>query len=71
MIIVFTLYNCIELPIEIAFAWRKQFDENQISDRLDNVIDFLFLCDIFMNFRTTFFHSVTGEEIVEKDKIRK
>ena len=38
---------------------------------MDNVIDFLFFLDIVMNFRTTYFDSSTGEEIIDKKMITK
>ena len=69
LIICFSLYNCIELPLEIAFNWREQYDKNQYTDRADNIIDFMFFLDILMNFRTTYFHSQTGEEIIDKTLI--
>lgn len=36
---------------------------------LNSLIDFLFLCDIIISFRTSVFHSRTGEEILEPKKI--
>ena len=35
------------------------------------MIDFLFFVDIIMNFRTTYFNPRTGEEILDKDLIKK
>ena len=69
IIIVFSLYNCIEIPLEIAFEWRKKNDLFNITERLNTVIDIMFFVDIIMNFRTTFFNSRTGEEIIDKHKI--
>ena len=71
LIIVFSLYNCIELPMEIAYTWRETHDKYHITERLNNVIDVLFCIDIVMNFRTTYFNSRTGEEIIEKAMIVK
>ena len=56
LIIIFSVYNCIELPMEAAFNWRKLHDPNGITEKLNNIIDFLFFIDILMNFRTTFFN---------------
>lgn len=66
IIIFFSLYNCIELPMEIAFNWRVLHDKHNLTERVNNVIDFLFFIDIVMNFRTTYFNDRTGEEILNK-----
>ena len=71
LIICFSLYNCIELPMEIAFEWRKELDKNNLTEKLNNVIDFMFFVDIVMNFRTTYFNPRTGEEIIQKDLIKR
>ena len=36
---------------------------------MDNLIDFLFAIDIFVSFRTTYIHPISGDEIVEPKKI--
>lgn len=69
LIICFTVYNCIELPIEVGFKWRGDFDKNNVSNKINNLIDMFFGIDIIMNFFTTYFHSTTGEEISEKKEI--
>lgn len=66
LIIAFSLYNCIELPMEAAFDWRALQDTYSITERLNHVIDFMFFIDIVMNFRTTYFNARTGEEIIDK-----
>ena len=38
---------------------------------INTLIDFLFGLDIFINFRTTFYHAVTGDEISDLAIIRK
>lgn len=68
-IICFTIYNCIELPIEVGFKWRKSYDKDNVSSVLNGLIDSFFLLDIIMNFFTTFFHPQTGEEISDKKEI--
>ena len=64
LVILFSLYNCIEVPMEIAFNWRIEHDKYQLTERINNVIDFMFAIDIIMNFRTTYFNPRTGEEIL-------
>lgn len=65
LIIVFAIYNCVELPLEVAYQWRKEFDKGNVSNYLNHGIDSLFLIDIILNFRTSFFNKSTGEEIVD------
>lgn len=71
IIILFTLYNCIEIPMEIAFNWRVAHDPLHLTERMNYCIDLMFFIDIIMNFRTTYFNSRTGEEVIEKAKISK
>lgn len=69
LIIVFAVYNCIELPMEVAFNWRELYDPAKIIDKLNNLIDIMFFLDIVMNFRTSYFNSKTGEEVIEQKLI--
>ena len=45
--------------------------QNNISNYFNYVIDVLFFIDIILNFRTTFYHKSTGEEITNKNLIVK
>lgn len=38
---------------------------------LNSLIDLMFLIDIFVSFRTTFYHPITGDEITDLNIIRK
>lgn len=51
-IIVFAIYNSVMTPFNIAF--QNDFGENIDSHVIDWIINFIFLIDIFINFRTTF-----------------
>ena len=62
LIIVFSLYNCIELPMEIAYAWRETHDKYHITERLNNVIDVLFL--------HRYFHELSYDVLQFKDRGR-
>lgn len=60
IIIVFAIYNCFSIPFEIAF-------EPPVMDSasffvVNTLIDLLFLADIFVAFRTTFYDLETGDE---------
>ena len=43
--------------------------ETSFTDYLNNCIDCLFFIDILLNFRTSFYHNRTGEEITDKSTI--
>lgn len=61
-IITLVFYNCIQIPMEIAFQ-----DDFQSKD-LDNFgffVDANFYLDIIFNFRTTFINEKTGQEILK------
>ena len=55
--------------MDAAFQYRIERNTVSIAEPLNNVIDFLFAFDIFMNFRTTFLNRMTGEEIVDIKQI--
>lgn len=60
-------WNCLWIPLDIAF-------EPAISNSipmviLDNLIDFFFIIDIFITFRTTYIKSSTGDEVMDPSKI--
>ena len=60
-------WNVFSIPYIVAFV--PHFEE-PISLKVFNLlIDFLFFIDIVLNFRTTFFNSVTGDEISKPKKI--
>ena len=69
-IILLAVYNSICLPLEIAF--RPPFIvTNSFVNSMDLFIDFLFLIDIFISFRTTYIHPISGDEIIESKLIAK
>lgn len=69
-IILLSIYNCIELPMDAAFNYRKSENTSGIAEPLNNLIDTMFAFDIIMNFRTTTMNRLTGEEIVAKKEIQ-
>ncbi|KAL1515671.1 hypothetical protein AB1Y20_002288 [Prymnesium parvum] len=66
IMLVFVFYNCIFVPVELCFTeaantkpfWHKV---------LDNIIDFLFLVDIGLNFRTAYMNA--DNEMVLEHKL--
>lgn len=64
---ILAIFNCFSIPFQVAF-------EPEVMDTLEfrlsnNVIDILFFIDLIVNFRTTFIHSKTGNEIASGKKI--
>jgi len=66
-IIILAVYNCFFIPFEVAYepAWM----EGAGFFVLNSVIDFCFLLDIIVNFRTTYYDPHTGDEVTNKRKI--
>lgn len=64
LIIVLTIYNCIELPFDAAFNYRSNHDPHGITDIINGLIDLMNMLDIVLNFRTTFLNKITGQEII-------
>lgn len=68
-IMILATWNSLTIPIEIAF-------EPSIADHLaykyfNNIIDFIFLLDIIVTFRTTYINPSSGDEISEPLQIAK
>ena len=60
IIIVFAIYNCFSIPFEIAF--EPPIMETPTFFVVNTIVDLLFLADIFVAFRTTFYDLETGDE---------
>ena len=76
-VIVLAIWNCINIPMDIAFdsEVRIHFHATQIFSNagfiaIDTLIDLLFLMDIFVNFRTTFYNK-EGDEVFDGKMIAK
>ena len=63
------LWNCISIPFIVAFT-PESADVPHIF-AISAFIDFIFLVDVILNFRTTYFHSSTGDEVFDLKKIAK
>ena len=66
-VMLLAIWNCFQLPLNVAF--HPSSENHPASIAIDAIIDVLFLIDIFLNFRTTYFHSKTGEEILDPNEI--
>jgi hypothetical protein len=68
-IISVAIYNCFSIPLKIAFD--PPILESTFAEVTDNIIDLLFIVDIFVAFRTTFYDFETGDEIFAPQKTAK
>ena len=69
LIIILALYNCIMIPLALAFS--KNINESNKIQVVERIIDFLFILDIALNFRTTYVNPKTNIEITEPMKVAK
>ena len=61
------MYNCFSMPVALAF---RPPDINTLGWKLHLIfMTAIFAVDLIVNFRTTYFDKVLGEEIVEGKKI--
>ena len=67
-VIVFVMFNCIFVPVELCFSradWLVDVTEQgRILSNVDQVVDFFFLMDIMFNFRTIYFDG-DGEPVLD------
>ncbi len=68
-VIILALYNSFSIPFEVAF--EPPVMETTGFTVLNNIIDFCFLLDLIINFRTTYYDPVSGDEIFNKKLIAK
>lgn len=67
VIMIFAIFNCFAIPVDVAF--EPGFMDTWYFLLINSVIDFIFLLDLIINFRTTFIHAKTGKEIIEPKEI--
>lgn len=63
---ILAIWNCFYTPLEIAFNLEVN---SALIIGIDTCIDLLFILDIYFNFRTTYFSTVTGEEVFDRAMI--
>lgn len=67
-VIVLALYNSFFIPFDLSF--EPEFLGGVDFLLLNTVIDLMFFIDIFVSFRTSFYHPITGDEINDLKIIR-
>ena len=71
LVIFLALYNCVMIPLNVAFNTELNEVLPDSLDYFEKVIDVLFVLDILLNFRTTFINPKTNIEIVEPMRVGK
>jgi hypothetical protein len=69
IVILLAIYNSFSIPIEIAFA--PPLFEHPSFFVFNTLIDLVFLADIVVNFRTTYYDVDNGDEVFEASEISK
>ena len=64
---ILAIYSWFVIPVQCAFNPSFSFHPAYIV--VDSIINFIFIVDVFINFRTTFLHPLTGEEVFDSKRI--
>ena len=67
-VIILAIYNCYGIPFEICFK-PKIMDSSGFLI-LNSIIDVIFGIDIIVQFKTTYYDSMSGDEIFDKEMIK-
>ena len=68
-IILLVIYNCLTIPLAVAFPKMEFLESNMGIKVFENAIDVLFFADILINFRTSYVSASSGLEIVDGKRI--
>jgi hypothetical protein len=64
---ILSIYNWFSIPFEVSFEPEEM--KSTYFFIINSVIDFFFFMDLLVNFRTSFIHPKTGDEVLEVNKI--
>ena len=67
--IILALYNSFSIPFELSFD--PELMRGSMFFIFNSIIDLMFAIDIFVAFRTTYFHPITGAEVRDLKLIKK
>jgi hypothetical protein len=67
LIIALSVYQAVVIPLAICLN-PDQF-KSPLFIAFDQTVNLIFLADIILNFRTTYIHPVTGEEVIDSNLI--
>jgi hypothetical protein len=68
-VMILAIWNCFSIPFVIAFKPVDAESPGMLA--FDTMIDFLFIIDIIIQFKTSYIHSQTGVEIMDLNLIAK
>jgi hypothetical protein len=71
LVILLSLWNSFTAPIEFAYQQGMGFFHSSEMAFANGILDGIFILDLILNFRTSFIHSQTGEEIFDQKLIAK
>ena len=63
-VIFLAVYNCFGIPLEICFKPATMEAVEFLV--LNSIIDFMFGVDIYVQFKTTFYDPLSGDEVFDK-----
>ena len=63
------IYNCVITPLDIAFTDVYGQNEEKAELTEEICIDFFFLFDMIIRFRSSYIHPDTGDEIMKPKQI--
>ena len=66
-VILLAIYNCFGIPLEICFAPETMEATEFLI--VNSIIDFIFGIDIYVQFKTTFYDPLSGDEVFDKSTI--
>jgi len=61
LIMVLAIFSCIQVPYQIAFLENR--DTGTLLYVFNQIVDFIFILDVIISFRTTYINEETGIEV--------
>ena len=61
------VYNSFTIPLQVAFHLHSM--DHPVYILVDVIINIVFICDMLVNFRTTFIDEESGEEVIDPKEI--
>jgi len=71
IVIILSVWNSFTAPVEFAYTKGMGFFDSSEMAFANAFLDVIFILDLILNFRTSFIHSQTGEEIFDQKLIAK
>lgn len=65
VVIILVVYNALKIPLDVSFPAFEKIDKKIAVEIVEDCIDFTFLLDIIISFRTTYVSPTSGLEILD------